>query len=210
MTIHYIKKLIQEGEHQRLDFKFEISDARKIAKTLVAFSNTDGGILLIGVKDNGKIAGIKSDEEAYMVEAAATMYCKPKIELQLRRWEIEGKTILEVLVPKSSNAPHYAETEKGRWMIFIRQKDENILANTIHLKVWKKLKLEKGIFIQFSDKEKFLLDYLQGNNSISLSKFCKIALIPRKTAENILANLVSLGLIEMIYMDNKFLYRLRN
>ena len=52
----YIYKLIEEGEHQQQDFKFEISDARKIAKSLSAFSNTDGGRLLIGVKDNGKIA----------------------------------------------------------------------------------------------------------------------------------------------------------
>ena len=48
----YIHALIAEGEHQQQDFKFEISDARKIAKTLSAFANTDGGRLLIGVKDN--------------------------------------------------------------------------------------------------------------------------------------------------------------
>ena len=47
----YIQNLIEQGENQMLDFKFEISDARKIARTLVAFSNTDGGKLLIGVKD---------------------------------------------------------------------------------------------------------------------------------------------------------------
>ena len=63
----YIHILIAEGEHQQQDFKFEISDARKIARTLSAFSNTDGGRLLIGVKDNGKIAGVRSDEEKYMI-----------------------------------------------------------------------------------------------------------------------------------------------
>ena len=75
----YIHLLIAEGEHQRQDFKFEISDARKIAKTLSAFANTDGGRLLIGVKDNGKIAGVRSDEEQYMIEAAAQMYCQPEV-----------------------------------------------------------------------------------------------------------------------------------
>lgn len=73
----YIHALIAEGEHQQQDFKFEISDARKIAKTLSAFANTDGGKLLIGVKDNGKIAGVRSDEEQYMIEAAAELYCSP-------------------------------------------------------------------------------------------------------------------------------------
>ena len=78
----YIHALIAEGEHQQQDFKFEISDARKIAKTLSAFSNTDGGRLLIGVKDNGKIAGVRSDEEQYMIEAAAPVILPAGSELQ--------------------------------------------------------------------------------------------------------------------------------
>ena len=74
----YIHALIAEGEHQQQDFKFEISDARKIAKTLSAFANTDGGRLLIGVKDNGKIAGVRSEEEKYMIEAAAQLLLYPR------------------------------------------------------------------------------------------------------------------------------------
>ena len=60
---HPIEELIAQGEHQQLDFKFEVSDSKKIARTLSAFANTDGGRLLIGVKDNGAIAGVRSDEE---------------------------------------------------------------------------------------------------------------------------------------------------
>ena len=72
---------IAEGEHVRQDFKFAISDARKIAKSLSAFANTGGGRLLVGVKDNGQIAGVRSEEEIYMVEAAATVYCRPPLQL---------------------------------------------------------------------------------------------------------------------------------
>ena len=46
---HPIEELIAQGEHQQLDFKFEVSDSKKIARTLSAFANTDGGRLLIGV-----------------------------------------------------------------------------------------------------------------------------------------------------------------
>ena len=99
----YIKNLIQTGENQQLDFKFEISDSRKIAKTLVAFSNTDGGTLLIGVKDNGKIAGVRSDEEFFMVQASAGMYCRPEINFESKRWTVDGKTVLEVTIPKGSD-----------------------------------------------------------------------------------------------------------
>ncbi|HCC70882.1 MAG TPA: ATP-binding protein, partial [Bacteroidales bacterium] len=44
-----LNKIIRHGESQVLDFKYCISDSRKIAKTLSAFANTDGGRLLIGV-----------------------------------------------------------------------------------------------------------------------------------------------------------------
>ena len=46
---HPVLSWIEEGEHQQQDFKFEVSDSRKIARTLSAFANTDGGRLLIGV-----------------------------------------------------------------------------------------------------------------------------------------------------------------
>lgn len=39
---HPIEALIEQGEHQQLDFKFEVSDSKKIARTLSAFANTDG------------------------------------------------------------------------------------------------------------------------------------------------------------------------
>ena len=57
----HIENLIEQGENQLLDFKFEISDSKKIAKTLVAFANTNGGTLLIGVKDNGEVIGIERE-----------------------------------------------------------------------------------------------------------------------------------------------------
>ena len=61
-----LKRLIAEGEGVQLDFKFRIDDQKKIARTLSAFANTEGGKLLIGVKDNGKINGVNPEEEYYL------------------------------------------------------------------------------------------------------------------------------------------------
>ena len=110
----YIHALIAEGEHQQQDFKFEISDARKIAKTLSAFSNTDGGRLLIGVKDNGKIAGVRSDEEQYMIEAAARLYCRPEVSYSTQTYQVEGRSVLLVQIDESDRKPVYAKDETGR------------------------------------------------------------------------------------------------
>jgi hypothetical protein len=206
----HIRNLILSGENQQLDFKFEISDSRKIAKTLVAFSNTDGGTLLIGVKDNGKIAGVRTDEEFYMVQAAADMYCKPEITFVSKRWVVDGKTVLEVTIPKGTSFPYLAETEPNKWLAYVRVKDENILATSVHIKVWKNKTHDNGILIEYSDKVKTLMEYLEFNQSVSISRFCRTAFLPRNAAENILADLIYLGLIEMIYKENHFVYRLKS
>ena len=56
----YVLQMIEEGEHQTQDFKMRVDDApRRSRGRLVAFANTEGGRLLVGVKDNGAVAGVK-------------------------------------------------------------------------------------------------------------------------------------------------------
>ena len=208
MSTH-IHNLIAEGEHQRLDFKFEITDSRRIARTLVAFANTDGGRLLIGVKDNGAIAGVRSDEEYYMLEGAATMYCKPPVEFQSKEWTINNKTVLEIIVPKSNQRPHYAAHKDGKWLVYIRVADQNLLANRVLLKVWEREGKPKGVFLKFTEKEKILLEFLEKNPTITVSRFCRMAKISRQKAENILVKFVLLKTIHIIFTDKQTFYSLK-
>lgn len=201
----YIRDLISMGEHQQQDFKFEINDARKIAKTLVAFSNTDGGKILIGVKDNGKIAGVRSDEEYYMIETAATLFCRPEISFHLKKWEIQGKTILEVDIPKGLHRPYLSKNEDDKWLSYVRVKDQNFLANSIQLRVWKNEKRKKGVFVKFTEKEKILLDYLQ-TKPINLSQYTRISGLSRRKASDILVKFISLGVVEMNYNEKEISY----
>lgn len=112
---NYIQKLISEGEHVCQDFKFAISDARKIAKSLSAFANTQGGRLLVGVKDNGKIAGVRSEEEIYMIDAAAQMYCQPPVKLEnyiYIRWR--ERMCLKYVSQKVTGNPYALSTKQAR------------------------------------------------------------------------------------------------
>ncbi len=193
----YLYKLIQEGEHQRQDFKYCINDSRKIAKSLVAFANTDGGKLLVGVKDNGKIVGIKTDEEFYMVEAAAKIYSNPPINFSTQQWQVEGKTVLEIQIEPSKMKPHYAKNEEGKWLAYTRVHDENILAHKIQLNVWKKNNSQVGIHFTYSESEKILVEYLQNNPTITFSKFVRLAHVSRKKAEEVLTNSVIMEIVKM-------------
>jgi predicted HTH transcriptional regulator len=74
----FLLRLIREGEYQRQDFKYRVADACKLAKSVSAFANTDGGRLLIGVRDDGNLSGVRSEEEIFMMHQAAYRYCKPE------------------------------------------------------------------------------------------------------------------------------------
>jgi len=204
----YLKRLIEEGENQQLDFKYCISDSRKIARTLSAFSNSDGGRILIGVRDNGSIAGIRSDEEIYMVDTAAQLFCRPEITYTIKQHTSGGKTIVEVVVSKGNKRPYQAKDENGRWLSYFRQNDQNLVANRVLLQVWRKVELKSGVLVKFSKTENSLLDYLAKNGSITISRFRKIARIPSHKAESILANLIIFRVLIMNASEKGFSYEL--
>jgi predicted HTH transcriptional regulator len=201
--------LIAEGEHEQQDFKFEISDARKIAKTLSAFANTRGGRLLIGVKDNGKIAGVHSDEEQFMIEAAAEMYCRPNVDYTMQTYQAEGRNVLVAYINESPKKPVYAKDETNRYLAYLRIKDENILASPIHLRIWQQNKKNEGELIAYTEREQLLLNLLKENNSLSLNRYCKLAHLSRRVAENLLAKLVRFGVVEAVFEEHKFHFRLK-
>jgi len=203
-----LNDLIKEGEHQRQDFKFCISDSRKIARSLVAFANTDGGSLLIGVKDNGHIVGVQSDEEYYMVEAAARIYSKPPIPFTTKQWHTEGKTVLQVIVESSPVKPHFAKDENNKWMAYIRYHDENRLASKVMIDVWRKQKQPQGILVEWDEALRFLLDYLNKYDFITVSAYARRACLPYRKAEQLLADFIVIGIIQPYIGENNIFYQL--
>jgi predicted HTH transcriptional regulator len=204
----FLKKLIEDGENQQLDFKYCVSDSRKIARTLSAFANSDGGRILIGVRDNGSIAGIKSDEEIYMIDTAADLFCRPEITYNIKQHLTGGKTILEVEVIRGNNRPYQVKDENGKWLSYFRHHDQNLVANKVLLQVWRKEEKKSGVLVKFSRVENSLLDYLEKNGSITLSKFRKIARISSYKAESILANLIIFKVLIMSASEKGFSYKL--
>ncbi len=197
----YIKNLIRLGENQHLDFKFEISDAKKMARTFSAFANTGGGKLLIGVKDNGRISGIRTEEEIYMAESAAHLCCRPAVDYRITRWSVEGRVVLEIDIPGSTSKPHFARNESDEWHAYVRVGDQNIRANRILVNFWKSEGKSKGVLLNYGREEKLLMSYLGQHGKITLSRFIIIARTGRAQAENILLNLMLLKVIKMEVTD---------
>lgn len=119
-----IKNLIKQGESGQLEFK-EVVRKEDIAKTLCAFLNAEGGTVLIGVKDDGKIIGI---DQADKYEAELKQYLFqsiiPEAPVTVSVEKIGIKEILSVKVWNGSKPPYIFNGE-----IFFRRGSKTIKAN---------------------------------------------------------------------------------
>lgn len=201
MKKHYIVNLIETGEGEQLDFKFEVSDAVKIARSLAAFANTRGGKLLIGVKDNGDISGIGFEEELFMIKNAAK-HCVPEVSFYPNEWHIDGKKVLEIKIAKSTIAPHKAPDHNGKLKVYVRVHDQNKLANGIQMKIWQKLNTPRDIKFVYSDNAKKLLDILSMNNSLLLSQIISQLKLSRFKIEIMIAELIIMKVIKMTVTES--------
>jgi predicted HTH transcriptional regulator len=121
-----IHELIRAGESESVDFKQTIT-AIKIARTLVAFANTKGGKILIGVKDDKTIVGIDPEEELFVIEQAVQKHTSPPITFSYTTYEYHDKNILVIEVQESLKKPHFAIDELKQPHVYMRVKDKNYM-----------------------------------------------------------------------------------
>ena len=202
-----LHRLIAQGEHQQQDFKYEISDVRKIARTLSAFANTDGGRLLIGVKDNGKIAGVRSDEEIYMVEAAASLHCIPPVACRMSIHRVEGHNVVIAEVEPSAQRPVRARLDDDSLCAFVRIADENIVAPPVQMALWREADRADGTLLPFTEREQALLRLLaEAEEPLTLNRFARLGRLPRHRAVQLLAQFIRFGLVEQRFVGHTFVY----
>lgn len=203
-----LHQMLRQGEGTTIDFKFAITSAQKIAISVVAFANTKGGSLLVGVKDNAKIVGVVPDEEGYILERALKDFVKPMPDYQMLTWKEGSKVVVELRISPGKAKPYMAMNDDGRWLAYLRNDDENIAANGVWVKVQERLQSEKPSFTSLSEHEKKLLQYLEQTPTVTLNQFCKIASIPRYKAIRYLVNLICLEIIDLHITKKQNFYTL--
>ena len=202
----YLLGLIREGEHQQQDFKYRVSDACKLAKSVSAFANTDGGRLLIGVRDDGHLAGVRSEEEIFMMHQAAYKYCKPEPSIKFDTFHVDGRTIVIATVPPSDKRPVCAQNDEGRMRAYIRIKDENIVASPVHLALWRESQKPQGSVLTYNDNIKKLLNVMEGSQT--LNQIVRLSKLPRHKVITLLARLIRFGTARWEYTNQQFLFSL--
>ena len=199
---HYLLGLIREGEHQQQDFKYRVADACKLAKSVSAFANTDGGRLLIGVRDDGHLSGVRSEEEIYMMHQAAYKYCKPEASIKFDTYHVDGRTIVVATVPPSERKPVCAINEAGEERAYIRIADENIVASPVHLTIWREQQAENGAMMTYTDTVRKLLSAM----SFTLNQIVRRSRISRFKVIHLLARLIRFGVVRCEHRDQQFYF----
>ncbi len=202
-----LRALIQQGEHQQLDFKFRIDDSKKIARTLCAFANTDGGKLLIGVKDNGKVVGVDPTEELHMIEAAADMYVQPKLAFTYRTWQEEYKLVLEISVESDPTTVYKAITEEGNWKSYVRIQDHTTLANKIILGYWRNRSQQAKMPQKFGEAETQLIRLINDAEGITLSQLYKKSTLKMNQVDHLLISLLCWDLVTFSLHEGQIIFK---
>ena len=203
----FLQSLIREGEHQQQDFKYRVSDALKLAKSVSAFANTDGGRLLIGVRDDGNMSGVRDEEEIYMMHQAAYRYCRPEASIKFDTYHVDGRTIVIATVPPSDRRPICVVSDNEKPRAYIRIADENIVASPVHLTIWRESQNPQGSMLTYTDSVRKILDVLQ-DQRLSLNLIVKRSHIPRPKVISLLARLIRFNVVHWEYRDQQFWFSL--
>ncbi|MBR4388391.1 MAG: ATP-binding protein [Prevotella sp.] len=204
---NYIQDLISEGEHEQQDFKYKVTDAMKLSRSVSAFANTSGGRLLVGVRDDGVVSGVRSEEEIYMLHAAANEYCRPSANIHFDTYHVGKHTVVVATVPRSQHRPVMGVAPDGRRMAYIRISDENIIATPVHLQLWRDEESTRPLVLQYTDEESTFLHLLDGQSALPLNQLVRKSNMSRQRVVRLMARLIRFGVVSCEYIGGKFLFR---
>ncbi len=199
----YLRKLIEEGEHDQQDFKYKIQEAAKLARSVSAFANTRGGRLLIGVRDDGHISGVKSEEEIFMMHAAAFKYCTPESAIRFDTLHVEGRSVVIATIPPAQHKPIKAIDEGGTPHAYVRIKDENIAASPVHLEMWQQEQRASNQ-MEYGETAQQMMRALAEYPGETLNRLVRLSQVNRRASITLLARFVRYGLAEMRLEDHQF------
>jgi predicted HTH transcriptional regulator len=207
---NYIQQLIEEGEHQHQDFKYLISDARKIARSISAFANNDGGHLLIGVKDNGVMAGVRNEEDIYVIDEAAELYCDPPQSIEYTAFNVDhGTIVIRATIKRADRRPVCVREADGSLKAYYRVKDENISAHPLMVEMWRRLNddsNDSAMIMRLSDAESALLTLLDEVGESGINERDIAVRLHRSQAETnrLIVNLATVGIIDFHFDGTRF------
>ncbi len=217
MRRQQLRELIAGGESLTVEFKRKFTSDEKIAKELIAFANSKGGYLIIGVDDDKRIVGVQSEkEEIDAVEAVCHYHIDPPIEPTIDVVSIEYKDVVVITISESPTKPHKLMVDAEGHIIkphdrpvYVRQADTTLQASKEVAKVLEAEHREaKPVTLSIGRHERRLFQYLEERGRITAKEFAVMANISERRAARLLVRLVRIGAIRMFSHEKTDYYTL--
>lgn len=203
-----LKKLVSQGEGLCLEFKRKAAYPDKLVREMIAFANTNGGILLVGVGDDRTLPGLKYAEGESHVIREALKKCKPALPVTETFLSIgNARTIIRYDIPESDRKPHYQVIDDHK-ECFIRVNDQSIKASREMREVIRRGRKNKDIKFHYGEHEQWLMRYLEENPFITLKKFVELTKLKRFYASKKLVLLVLADVLNITPHEKGDLYSL--
>lgn len=202
MDASQLRKLVQEGESDQIEFKRKVRHPEKIVRELVAFANTKGGHLFIGVNDDLTIPGLKHpEEEDFIMQKSLVELVSPQLVVQMEMIKLsESRSVVHYYIPESTAKPHYAvENKKQRWgKAYVRVEDKTVQASREVCQILKSTRRQNHQSFLYGENERKLMNYLGKHDHITLSEYLQLAELRQREASDILINLTLNNVLRVI------------
>jgi len=121
-----LKTMLKQGPGQLADFMIQ-PDIDRLAETLVAFANADGGTILVGIGASGQISGLEADDlETSLMRAQ--MRCRPPVKTEWQALETPRGAVVAVVVPRSAE---FHTLDDGRILLRSGAKNRRLAGDEI-------------------------------------------------------------------------------
>lgn len=205
MTHDDLKRLVLLGEGARLEFKNRVPRPERIAREVIAFANTDGGTVLIGVDDDGTLVGLRdAEEELFALTTALRARIEPDVHVEISAVGVSRRRdVLVVQVPPSDARPHILVPEPGttgeaaRQHAYVRVGEHSVEASREAVRVMRADGRGEAVAFTFGEPERRLLEYLDRHERITVAEYARMAEMPPWRASKTLVALVRAGIVRL-------------
>jgi predicted HTH transcriptional regulator len=199
MDLQELRKLVSKGEGQQLEFKKKVAHPEKVVREVVAFANSKGGILLVGVDDDGNLSGDRFiDEEVFILQKALDELIVPKVPHTVEIIKLNPKKGVAIFtIPPGIKKPYYVKDAEGKGKAFVRVADKSIQASKEVREIIRGQNKNRDIWFNFGEKEKVLMKHLADNPFITLKDFAALARLKKFIASKTLIRLVLANVLEV-------------
>lgn len=121
MTKTELLELIANGEGSGVEFKRDDLRPEQLAKEIVALANFQGGVILLGVEDDGTITGIQRENlEEWVMDTVFGRYVRPMILPFFETVQVDPQRRVALVSVTQGTAKPYVVRHQGREEIYVR------------------------------------------------------------------------------------------